>query len=288
MKLDDIDAGNQAAITAASTFRKAAAPENLGVINQEFHRHKNRFPYYGLVATEIGGDEFAMFSSNDDLVAMTFFWYGADAYEPMSMSLWCDHSRKAGTILDVGSFSGVYSLAAAAKNPKARIHAVEAARRTYGRLLVNLQVNGLSNRVTCSNVAISSGEGFETFLRYRGENILGIGDSFISKNREVQGSEERVRTISLDQLCTDQGLEPDLIKLDVEGAECLALDGMTRILKQDRPHILIEVTPDTAGPAADALIRHGYDLQLVHDWRQTIVPFPGKTDSVANLWATPT
>lgn len=286
MKLDDIENGNRAATAAAATFRKAVTPENLGAINQDFHKHKNHFPYFGFIPVQVEGEEFAMFSSNDDLVAMTFFWYGADSYEPMSMSLWCEHSRKARTILDVGSFSGIYSLAAT-RNPQARIHAVEAARRTYGRLLVNLQINRLSNRITCSNVAISSGDGFETFLRFRGENILGIGDSFISKKLEVQGAEERVQTISLDQLCADHELAPDLIKLDVEGAECLALAGMTRILEQNRPNILIEVTPDTAAAAAAELSRHGYVLQLVDERHRTVTPFTGQTGKVANLWATP-
>lgn len=214
MRASQVEAENHKAIVEARIFMRDAPPEKIGMIDQDFHHHKNHFPYFGYIEANIGGHDVTMFSANDDLVAMTFFWYGPDSYEPTSMHLWQERAVKARTILDVGAFSGVYALSAAVSNPDATVHAIEAARRTYGRLLVNIQVNRLTQRVHCTNKAVSSDRGFETFQRFRGENILGIGDSFVPKDIEAQTSEERVETIGLDQFCEEQGITPDLIKID--------------------------------------------------------------------------
>lgn len=288
MKLAKLEEANQAAIDTASVFRNLTPPEAKGKIDQRFHQHKNKNPYFGYIRIEIGSAEFSMFSANDDLVAMTFFWYGADSYEPMSLQLWSDIARTAQTVLDVGAFSGVYGLTAAILNPLSKVYAIEAARRTYGRLLVNVQTNRLTGRIDCTNVAVSSGEGTETFLRFKGENILGIGDSFIEKRHDPQDHGEQVRTISLDQFCREREIEPDLIKIDVEGAECLALAGMSHILSQVRPRILIEVTPKTSTPVADELSKHGYSVHVVNERDRTLTPFVEQVTSVLNLWAVPT
>ncbi|MDM8167647.1 FkbM family methyltransferase [Roseovarius sp.] len=288
MHLNELTAINGKACTEAKIFMRSIAPENVGVIDQGFHRAKNSYPYFGFVEVSIGGSEFVMFSANDDLVAMTFFWYGPDSYEPMSMQLWRERAMTARTVLDVGSFSGVYSLSAAAANPDSHIYAVEAARRTYGRLLVNSQINQLSNRLHCINKAVAKERGFETFMRFRGENILGIGDSFMPKDIEPQASEERVETIALDELCAEHNLEPDLIKIDVEGAELLALDGMTNILGARRAKILIEVTPKTAPEVVSRLKSAGYELRRVDERGRSLVSCDdGKVPGVVNLLAEP-
>jgi FkbM family methyltransferase len=285
MRVPQVEAENHKAIVEAKIFMRSTPPEKIGVIDQEFHRHKNHFPYFGYVEVNIGGSDFTMFSANDDLVAMTFFWYGPDSYEPMSMHLWQERAAKASTILDVGAFSGVYALSAAATNSGATIHAIEAARRTYGRLLVNTQVNRLTKRVHCTNKAVASDRGYETFQRFRGENILGIGDSFIPKEIVAQASEELVETISLDQFCEEQAITPDLIKIDVEGAEILALDGMRALLDGPKPTLLIEVTPQTAAQVHSRLGHAGYEVQVIDERRKNLIPFDKTVPGVVNLLA---
>lgn len=288
MKLATLTELNAEAASQVRNFRGSASPERLGVIDENFHHHKNHFPYYGFVEIVIGEQEFIMFSANDDLVAMTFFWYGADSYEPMSMQLWRERAGSASSILDIGAFSGVYSLCAAAASPNSRIYAVEAARRTYGRLLVNTQINKLSHRIDCTNKAVSKGPGLETFMRFRGENILGIGDSFMPKHIEPQASEERVETIGLDAFCEAKAVEPDLIKIDVEGAELLALDGMIKTLETQKPSLLIEVTPKTAPEVVARLNRFGFEVHRVDERKRLLARCEdGKVPGVVNLLADP-
>lgn len=288
MHLADVEQLNHEAAVEARVFMRGCAPEKIGVIDQDFHYHKNHFPYFGFIECNVGSSAFTMFSANDDLVAMTFFWYGPDSYEPMSMQLWQAHAAKAKTILDVGAFSGVYAMSAAMTNPDAKVHAIEAARRTYGRLLVNTQVNRLTQRIHCTNKAVSSERGFEIFQRFRGENILGIGDSFMPKDIEAQASEERVETISLDQYCEDHAIAPDLIKIDVEGAEILALQGMPNLLASGRATLLIEVTPQTAPEVVSRLLNTGYDVKRVDELAGELIDYvDGSVGAVVNLLAKP-
>jgi FkbM family methyltransferase len=51
-----------------------------------------------------------------------------------------------------------------------------------------------------------------------------------------------VQTTTLDSFC-EAGLRPDLVKIDVEGAELLVLRGARRVLNQDCPVIILAVHP---------------------------------------------
>jgi FkbM family methyltransferase len=287
MRLDELERLNRAAMIEAKRFMRSVPQNKIGVIDQNFHYQKNHFPYFGFVDVVVGDTDFVMFSANDDLVAMTFFWYGPDAYEPASMRLWRERAASARTILDIGAFSGVYALVAAGTNPDCTVHAMEAARRTYGRLLANTQINRLTHRVHCANLAVSSGRGHETFMRFRGENILGIGDSFLAKeNVSAQASEERVETIGLDAFCKERDIEPDLVKIDVEGAELLALDGMPELLAARRDHLLIEVTPKTGPEVALRLSGAGYAVYRIDERSGDVTRCEdGKVPGVVNLLA---
>lgn len=287
MRLDELERLNRAAMVEANRFMRSVPQDKIGVIDQDFHYQKNNFPYFGFVDVVVGDTDFVMFSANDDLVAMTFFWYGPDAYEPTSMRLWRERATSSRTILDIGAFSGVYALVAAYTNPGCAVHAMEAARRTYGRLLANMQINRLTQRVHCTNLAVSNDRGHETFMRFRGENILGIGDSFLAKdNVAAQASEERVETIGLDTFCREREIEPDLVKIDVEGAELLALDGMRDLLAARRAHLLIEVTPKTAPEMANRLSEAGYTVYRVDERSGDVTRCDdGKVPGVVNLLA---
>lgn len=52
-----------------------------------------------------------------------------------------------------------------------------------------------------------------------------------------------VQTITLDTLCSEIGVKPDLVKIDVEGAELLVLRGAARLLREFSPMIILAVHP---------------------------------------------
>ena len=82
--------------------------------------------------------------------------------------------------------------------------------------------------------------------------------------------------ITLDDYCAGQGLtEVDFIRMDIEGAELMALKGALTILDRDRPHVLLEIHPamlqarfGASGEAVLDLFRdRGYRMFALNDGR---------------------
>ena len=69
-----------------------------------------------------------------------------------------------------------------------------------------------------------------------------------------------VNTTTLDRLWRFSGRVPDLIKVDVEGAEDALLEGAKPILEPDRPRLAVEIHPPHGGRAIRLLRSHGYGV----------------------------
>jgi hypothetical protein len=94
--------------------------------------------------------------------------------------------------------------------------------------------------------------------------------------------------ISLDEFVYVQGNPPpQLVKMDIEGGEVLALPGMRRLLAEARPLMLMELHgPESARAAWEALIAAGYQVCWMRrgfpaapslaalDWKAYLVAFP--------------
>jgi predicted RNA methylase len=76
------------------------------------------------------------------------------------------------------------------------------------------------------------------------------------------------RASTLDQLSEDLATPPDLLKIDVEGAELDVLRGAHRLLAQRRPHVVLETHGrDVEAGCVEVLRHHGYQ-PLVRDQRR--------------------
>jgi FkbM family methyltransferase len=70
------------------------------------------------------------------------------------------------------------------------------------------------------------------------------GCSFVSETGVKEGIEEQISCINFDDWCIEENIQRiDLIKIDVEGAEILALTGMLTSLEKFRPKMIIEFNP---------------------------------------------
>jgi FkbM family methyltransferase len=231
-------------------------------------------PYRGYVDVSISGVPiFSMLSNNDDFVAERYFWSGADAYEPMSLRVWSALAARSAVTLDVGSYTGVYALAAATINRKSKVHAFEALDRVYFRLLMNKEANGLGNLSTW-NLAVSDTEGHLALNVYSGESVLVTASSIREKSRAVT-EQKSVRAVSLDQLRSEQQsiqAKVGLLKIDAEGAEHLVLAGARRLLEEMRPDILCEILEGAEADAMTESLRAlGYRFLRIDDQNSTLV-----------------
>lgn len=77
-------------------------------------------------------------------------------------------------------------------------------------------------------------------ISFRNSLVISGEVPLLSAADKVQIS---VPATTLDTFSKDSGLVPKVIKIDIEGAELLALQGAAELLKEHRPVILIEIHP---------------------------------------------
>jgi len=141
-------------------------------------------------------------------------------------------------IFDIGACVGFISVHAAKK--AAQVIAFEPDPRQRVRLLTNLHLNKLKN-VQVVGWAVSDTPGNVTLYS---DGVDGSSPSFIFPRREYK---EIVVTDTIDRaLQRGELIYPDVVKMDIEGAEILALKGMKKLLlsKKAPRMIFIEIHPD--------------------------------------------
>ncbi len=144
------------------------------------------------------------------------------------------------TILDIGANCGWYALALAKRWPTAKIHAFEPIPHTYEILQRNICHNGLTN-IQSHRLAFSNQESIVEFLY----TPYCSGATSLVKAGQP-GSTASLEKIScagttVDMFCASNGLVPQLIKCDVEGAELLVVQGGEETIATHRPVILLEL-----------------------------------------------
>ena len=147
-------------------------------------------------------------------------------------------------VFDLGANLGQYTLLAAkCVGRKGRVYSFEPSSRMFGELEFNVRLNGLLDVCVLNRAAVSDATGMARLSRYEeGAEVFGSIGSHKRKEASIIGYEE-VRTITLDDYIKDTGINRvDFMKIDIEGAELLALRGARNLLsRSDSPAILLEV-----------------------------------------------
>lgn len=73
------------------------------------------------------------------------------------------------------------------------------------------------------------------------------------------------RTRTIDDLLGELDLIPQVIKIDVEGAECSVLRGAKKLLTNHKPVLLIEVHANADFEIFDYLVELSYNIGLLSD-----------------------
>jgi FkbM family methyltransferase len=167
--------------------------------------------------------------------------------------------------VDAGANVGFFSLLMATRvGAGGAVWAFEPAPATRARLAHNVRINGLTN-VTIRSEALSNVDGEQRFWAGPTDH------SGIASLRPLHGLEHSydVRTARLTS-CLPRDTVPRLIKMDVEGAEYLAILGMVDLLQASHPDILIEISDhflkelgSSSREVCSTLIDLGYGMYVV-------------------------
>lgn len=221
--------------------------------------------------------------ANDQGIGLTLESTGQ--WEPLETATLLGVLRAGQTCFDVGANVGYYSLlAAAVVGPSGRVVAFEPDRRNLALLEGNLRLNGLTN-VTIVEQAVS---------RSSGAAVLMVSSFDPSRHTIVEangpkGDERRqITSVSLDEWCETHGIYPDVMKIDIEGAEGLLVEGGRRVLADPRVRtVLMEfVAPRIAASGVDpaallsTLSAMGFEIFQMDERRGVVEPLPREA------WAT--
>lgn len=156
------------------------------------------------------------------------------SYEPEQTQAFARAVRPGAIVYDVGAHYGYYSLLAAKlAGESGSVVALEPSPRNLSVLRRHIELNRLRN-VAVVELAVSDHEGDAGF-----DNTAGSGVGHLSDQGPLV-----VRLTTLDLLARRFPV-PNVIKIDVEGAEESVLAGGTELLKNSRPTIFLS----THGPA---------------------------------------
>ena len=169
-------------------------------------------------------------------------------------------------VYDIGANIGLIGLLLA-RHPKARalrVHCFEPEPRNFAQLQRNIVENGLTERISAHQIALAERAG-ELELFTRG----GPGEGRHSTVApEGSTGSIRIRAETASAFAASVGEPPDLVKIDVEGAEGRVLAGMASLLRDHGPREIFmelhakgdrDLMPEGT-PIREWLAEHGYAL----------------------------
>ena len=186
------------------------------------------------------------------------------------------------TIFDVGGFMGIHTIFFASRaGPEGRVVTFEPDPVNYQSILVNVDINGLTN-VVGRNVGVGKRPGQLDFV-YPSDRGRGSAhpDSLEHYRRDPDVQRTTLPVTSIDsELQSSQGSTsaPDFVKIDVEGLELAVLEGMVETVRRVKPAIFVEIH-GRGLQAKEANARqvvewlHEHDYKMLHvESGQTVTP----------------
>jgi FkbM family methyltransferase len=182
-------------------------------------------------------------------------------YERVQIDTFKSFVKQSGAdvFFDIGANIGLYSVAFSSIPGLERIHAFEPMPSNRNQLHANALLNGLCEKINVHPFAISAQDGTASFLQNLG-NSTGRSRIKATNQDELKAAQFReveVETRRLDGLFNYTG-QKLAIKIDIEGHEPLALQGMQEMLRNNECVIQIESYPATQSTVHGTLMDLGY------------------------------
>ena len=143
--------------------------------------------------------------------------------------------------IDIGANIGLYAiLASQLVGDRGRVLAIEPVPSVFSLLSSNITRNNLRN-ITLFNGVVTAQSGTCHLNIVEGSPEYSSMGSIVHPHAPNKIQELTVLGETLDNLVSENGLDPVLVKIDVEGAEGLVLSGADFVLRNKRPAILSEL-----------------------------------------------
>ena len=156
-------------------------------------------------------------------------------YEPIETSLLCALARFSTVVLDYYAV-----LLGKCVRPDGRVISFEPLPAAHHQLVTNVELNNLQRTVTCLPVALSNANGSAVL------HVPAVSGTSATSLRILHPDESNlevtIETKTLDSVVGDLHLDHiDLVKIDVEGAELLVMQGGWSTIQRTKPAIFAEL-----------------------------------------------
>jgi FkbM family methyltransferase len=183
------------------------------------------------------------FGTEDKYSHSWFFprYAGVRIHERPVTEMFIEALRGAKCVVDIGAHLGWYTFLAAKHMPLGTVYGFEMDDLNFALLQKNMAMNHCDN-VHIYNAAISDLAGIVSYQRKNNRPSPGFRLR-PDMSSEISSGFMTVHSIKLDDFFDDRGIAPDIIKIDVEGAEMNVLQGIRRTLIESRPILFLEIHP---------------------------------------------
>ncbi|MBI1335922.1 MAG: FkbM family methyltransferase [Phycisphaera sp.] len=191
-----------------------------------------------------------------------------EEYEPAVAALIVQIVQPGWVCADVGANIGHVTIMLADRvGPKGRVVAFEAHPGNARRLATTVERNGFADTVCIENVAVSDGSADHIDLypgRGRSSQEWSLSDTDHDGVKHTPAL--TIPATSLDRYFPSDR-QVDFVKIDIEGAEDVALRGMKALLTRQRPIVMVEFHNDAGWQGRFTLYDAGYELFSVEGKR---------------------
>ena len=137
---------------------------------------------------------------------------------------------KAKSFLDIGAFMGYYACFVASRlKDRINIHAIESNPKYVEYIKKSIKINNFK-KVNVHNGILSNKEEF-----------LFVKNETVTSKVDEEKNFTKLKSITLDELCEQQKIIPEIMKIDVHGAEGKVLFGSNKMLTNFTKIILLEL-----------------------------------------------
>lgn len=180
-------------------------------------------------------------------------------YEPKVTAQFSQHLREGMSVVDVGAFAGYYTLLSSRLvGQSGQVYSFEAHPHNFSYLCRNVEANNCTN-VACVHKAISNSVGVGTLIEADHPTNHRVGPVLIREDPHDRAIS--VDTTTLDSYFAQEGWPRiDLIKMDIEGGEKSALEGMQELSRRNSSLLLIM---EVSFPSLEEQGWNGGELEIV-------------------------
>lgn len=164
--------------------------------------------------------------------------YFIGEWEPSTTALIRRFAQPGWSFLDIGANAGYFTLLAAdAGGASSRVVAVEPNPPVHALLAATVALNGLETTIVVRGEACGSSAG-TAVLNVSGHENSGRSTLVPGRLRDEHTSVE-VEVTTVDELCAELDFRPTFVKVDAEGYEYEIVRGMSRLLEEYPPQVIV-------------------------------------------------